>query len=129
MLGIHNEKLAVCPSAPNCVSSDAADSKHRIEPFRLLVPAEKAWREVQTRAAALPGAKVATAESHYLHVECRSKIFGFFDDLELHLRPQAGIIAVRSAARRGYFDFGVNRRRVEQLRSVLSARGALEPLR
>lgn len=126
MLGIHNEKLAVCPPAPNCVSSDAADSKHRIEPFRLLVPAEKAWQEAQTLAAALPGAKVATAESDYIHVECRSKVFGFIDDLELHLRPQEGIIAVRSAARLGYFDFGVNRKRVEQLRSELSARGVLE---
>lgn len=129
MLGIDNQKLALCPSTPNCVCSDASDSQHRIEPLRLREAAEDAWREVQSRAAALPGAKIVTAESDYLHVECRSKVFGFVDDLELHLRRQEGIIAVRSAARLGYFDFGVNRKRVEQLRSELSARGVLEPRR
>jgi uncharacterized protein (DUF1499 family) len=51
--------------------------------------------------------------------------FGFVDDLELHLRPQENAIAVRSAARLGYSDFGVNRRRVENLRNAVRRRGAI----
>jgi uncharacterized protein (DUF1499 family) len=59
----------------------------------------------------------------YLHAECRSAVFGFVDDLELHLRRQSNSIAVRSASRLGYRDFGVNRKRVERLRAVLAAQG------
>jgi uncharacterized protein (DUF1499 family) len=61
--------------------------------------------------------------SGYLHAECRSALLGFVDDLELHLRPSEGVIAVRSASRLGYSDFGVNRRRVEVLRASLISRG------
>jgi hypothetical protein len=59
----------------------------------------------------------------YLHAECSSAFFGFVDDLELHLRPSQNLIAVRSAARLGHGDFGVNRRRVENLRSLLINQG------
>lgn len=65
---------------------------------------------------------------NYLHAECRSTLIGFVDDLELHLRPAARVIAVRSAARIGRSDFGVNRRRVETLRAVLTQRGVLESM-
>jgi len=125
-LGIHNEKLAACPTSPNCVSSDAEAAEQQIEPLRLSVAAEDAWREAQAVVASLPGTKIVTVASDYLHAECRSTVFGFVDDLELHLRPEERLIAVRSAARLGYSDFGVNRKRVERLRSELIARGALE---
>jgi len=61
----------------------------------------------------------------YLHAECSSAFFGFVDDLELHLRPGQGTIAVRSAARLGHSDFGVNRKRVEKLRSLLTQQGVI----
>lgn len=124
--GIYNDKLAACPSSPNCVSSDAADSGQHIEPLSLAVAAEAAWQAAQAAVAALPGAKVTSVENHYLRAECHSTVFGFVDDLELHLRPAENVIAVRSAARLGYFDFGVNRKRVEKLRAELIARGVLE---
>ena len=63
------------------------------------------------------------AETDYLHAECASAIFGFVDDLELHLRTTEGMIAVRSAARLGYSDLGVNRRRIENLRALLVSQG------
>jgi uncharacterized protein (DUF1499 family) len=53
-------------------------------------------------------------------------MLGFVDDLELHLRPGAGIIAVRSASRTGRSDFGVNRSRVEDLRAALIKRGIVK---
>ncbi|MFT5144176.1 MAG: hypothetical protein ACI84D_002808, partial [Thalassolituus oleivorans] len=54
--------------------------------------------------------------------ESTSFFFRFVDDLELHHRPSLGIIAVRSASRIGRKDFGVNRKRVEQLRDLLSSK-------
>ena len=125
-LGINNSKLATCPASPNCVSSDAADADHHIEPFHLAGSPVEVWRMTKTIVAALPRTKIISAESNYLHAECRSALFGFVDDLELHLRPGERTMAVRSAARLGYADFGVNRKRVEQLRSELLRKGVIE---
>jgi uncharacterized protein (DUF1499 family) len=125
-LGVNNSKLATCPKSPNCVSSDATDGDHHIEPFRLAGPPVEAWRMTQSLVATLPRTKIITVENNYLHAECRSALFGFVDDLELHLRPEEGLMAVRSAARLGYADFGVNRKRVEQLRSELLRKGVIE---
>jgi len=125
-LGINNSKLAACPGSPNCVSSDAVDADHRIEPFRLAGVPDETWQKTQALVAALPRTKIITAESTYLHAECRSALFRFVDDLELHLRPEERIIAVRSAARLGYSDLGVNRKRVEELRSELLKHGIIE---
>jgi len=61
----------------------------------------------------------------YLHAECSSAFFGFVDDIELHLRSAQGVIAVRSAARLGHSDLGVNRKRVEKLRSLLTQQGVI----
>jgi uncharacterized protein (DUF1499 family) len=39
------------------------------------------------------------------------------DDAEFWLDPAAGVIQVRSASRLGSKDFGVNRKRIEAIRS------------
>ena len=75
--------------------------------------------------ADLPRTKIITQGPDYLHAECRSAVFGFVDDLELHLRPDNNIIAVRSAARLGYSDLGVNRKRDEGLRAKLLSQGVI----
>jgi uncharacterized protein (DUF1499 family) len=124
-LGIKDSRLAPCPSTPNCVSSDAAQGSHSVAAFQPIVSPSAAWRELRAVLASLPRAEVVTATDDYMHIECRSAVFGFVDDLEFHLRPSENIIAVRSAARLGHSDFGVNRRRVENLRSSLRRQGAI----
>jgi uncharacterized protein (DUF1499 family) len=124
-LGIHGGRLAPCPNSPNCVSSDAEDAVHSTHPFDLAAAPAEAWRVLRSLLADLPRTKLMTATSDYLHAECSSAVFGFVDDLELHLRPSEGIIAVRSAARHGYNDLGVNRKRVEKLRALLIKQGVV----
>ena len=124
-LGVRDGRLAPCPASPNCVSSDARDAEHAVEPLRLAQPAEKAWRNIREAVASLPRTAFVVETEDYLHAECRSALLGFVDDLELHLRPAEGIVAVRSASRLGYSDLGVNRKRVEELRAALRARGVL----
>ncbi len=48
----------------------------------------------------------------YLWVECRSKLLGFVDDLEVYLPEGEKVIHIRSASRLGYYDFGANKKRV-----------------
>ena len=124
-LGVHDGRLAPCAARPNCVSSDAADAAHRVEPFRLALPAPEAWAAARRAVAKLPRVTVVTEREGYLHAECESRLLRFVDDLELQLRPADGAIAVRSASRLGYSDLGVNRARVEELRERLRAQGAL----
>ncbi len=67
----------------------------------------RAWRECKSRAPT---------------AEFRSALFGFADDVEFHFDPP-GVIQVRSASRIGYSDFGVNRKRVEAIRTRFAASG------
>lgn len=122
-LGVTANRLAPCPASPNCVCSDCDSPKHQIPPLVLAVPAQQAWYAVHEQVAALHRTRIISVSDDYLHAEHRSVVFGFVDDVELHLRPEQGIIAVRSAARLGYYDFGVNRRRIEGLRSTLREGG------
>jgi uncharacterized protein (DUF1499 family) len=118
--------LGSCPFSPNCVSSDAIDPSHHVPPFTIILPAEEAWLLVKEAVKDIPRTELTEVSDNYLRAECRSTVFRFVDDLELELRPGEGIIAVRSASRTGHSDFGVNRRRVERLRSVLQSRGIVK---
>jgi len=124
--GVVDGHLTPCPESPNCVSSDAMDELHRVEPYRLKVAPEQAWRGLREAVEAQARVTVVSADDSYLHVEVRSAIFRFVDDVEFHLRAQDGIIAVRSAARVGYGDMGVNRQRVETIREMLRTRNLIE---
>lgn len=118
-LGLTDGKLAPCPDSPNCVSSQATDSRHAIAPFALDRPLGAAKEELKQAAAKLPRAKLISEQENYLHFEFRSLVFRFVDDVEFHLDAATKTIHVRSASRVGYGDFGVNRRRVETLRAQL----------
>jgi len=124
--GIVDGHLTPCPESPNCVSSDAMDELHRVEPYRLKAVPDQAWRGLRDIVEARERVTVMSADDTYLHVEVRSAIFRFVDDVEFHLRAQDGIIAVRSAARVGYGDMGVNRQRVETIREALRARNLIK---
>lgn len=124
-LGVKNSRLAPCPSSPNCVSSDDADSSHAVPAFQLALPPSEAWRVLRATVASLPRTTIIIETDDYLHAECSSAFFGFVDDLELHSRPTEKSIAVRSAARLGHSDLGVNRKRVENLRALLRQQGVI----
>jgi len=55
-------------------------------------------------------------EANYLRAEFRSAILRFVDDVEFLFSADQSVIDVRSASRVGYYDFGMNRRRIEDIR-------------
>ena len=95
-----NGRLSPCLARPNCVSSDADDPGRRVAPFTLSQEPDAAWGQVRSALEAIPGVAIVARTDAYLHAECRSILFGFVDDLELHLRPAESLIAIRSAAPR-----------------------------
>ncbi len=46
---------------------------------------------------------------------------GFIDDVQFLADEKAGVIHVRSASRIGYWDLGVNRKRIENIRKEYNA--------
>jgi uncharacterized protein (DUF1499 family) len=122
-LGFHSGKFKACPRKPNCVSSttDAqADAVHHIAPLRISGSASAAWQRLGEILAASPRAKLITQQPDYLHAEFKSARMGFVDDVEFALDANTGVIHVRSAARLGVRDFGVNRERIERIRRELA---------
>ena len=62
-----------------------------------------------------PRTRIVRQEPDYLKVECRSLIFRFVDDVEFVFDDEAREIHFRSASRLGRRDFGVNRKRMEEI--------------
>ncbi|NJO38004.1 MAG: DUF1499 domain-containing protein, partial [Rhizobiales bacterium] len=85
------------------------------------------WDGLKTVLAEQPRTRIVVSDDRYLHAEATSRVFGFIDDLEFLLRPEDRLIAVRSAARVGYADFGVNADRIETIRVALTAKGLVSP--
>ena len=117
-LGAKNGKLAPVVNSPNNVSSqaDINDRAHYVAPFKFTGDAAAAFQKLVKLVQAQPRAKVITHDGQYLHAEFSSSLMGFVDDVEFLLAPEQMVIDVRSAARLGSSDFGVNRKRVESLR-------------
>jgi len=112
--------LAPCPDTPNCVWSGAADPRHAIAPIAATPPLAEALARLVRLAAAMPGARIVTVRADYAHLEFETPLMGFVDDVEFAIGPAAGAIQVRSASRVGRSDFGVNRRRIEELRAAFA---------
>ena len=108
--------LSPCPSSPNCVSSLSQDEDHYIEPFLCSLPFEEARTALAEAIAMIKGGRVVVSEGRYLRAEFVSNWLKFVDDVEFVIDEKSGIINLRSASRVGYSDFGVNRRRIEELR-------------
>lgn len=126
-IGVQNNRLSACPGSPNCVASDAQDTEHRLEPFQLIGNSGTGWPNIVAAVTSTPRTTVISQTDNYLHAECRSRVFRFVDDLELLLDEENGIISIRSAARLGKSDFGVNRKRIESLRQALTEKGVIRP--
>jgi uncharacterized protein (DUF1499 family) len=111
--------FAACPERPSCVSSLATDDVHRVAALAYTgdpATALSMLREVVERM----GGKIAHESPGYLHAVFTTPKMRYRDDLELLVLPE-GKIEVRSISRFGYRDFGVNRRRVDELRQAFEA--------
>ena len=107
-----------CPSSPNCVSSFEQGSR-RILPLSFPGKDTATIREIlRAWIQQNPNAHITYLGDDLIKAEFKSRVFGFIDDLTLLIQPDS-LVDVRSASRTGYYDFGVNRDRVEKLRKAL----------
>ena len=114
------ETLPPCPDSPNCVSSLAGDERQRVEPFSIQGSPSGAMALLRQVIQGMPRARVTFASGRHLQAEFRT-ILGFIDDVSCVVDEGKGVIQVRSASRIGYWDLGVNRKRVEKIREHYDA--------
>lgn len=122
-LGIEQERLSACPSTPNCVSSQAEDEAHYIDPLLAKGSSEKIKNDILRVLNDFQGAKIVATDDHYIRAEFTSALLRFVDDIEFYF-PKTSLeettVYVRSASRVGRSDFGVNKKRVESVRRELA---------
>jgi uncharacterized protein (DUF1499 family) len=121
-----SKKLPLCPNSPNCVSSQSTDEKHFIAPFKIVADTKQVWIALKQALQNQTRTVITQESDNTLTAEATSLIFRFVDDINIILDEKQKLIHIRSASRIGYGDFGVNRRRVEQLRAQLKKGGFIE---
>lgn len=117
--GLVNGRLQPCQSKPNCVCSCQDDEAHHISP--LPFSSEETLDQIQAFFSTNYIAQVVEKSPNYLHIVITTPTLRFKDDLVFVVNHEKGIIEVRSASRVGYSDVGVNRTRIEALRSSLKS--------
>ena len=101
-------ELKPCIQISHCVREEL-DVENIVEPF------EKVKQIIENT----PRTKIVENDGDYLHAEVTSRIMKYVDDLEVSYIPENNKIVIRSESRVGEGDFGVNKKRVELIKSYL----------
>jgi uncharacterized protein (DUF1499 family) len=119
-----NFALDSCTPLLNCVSSTSSIFIYRVDPIQLTFTLDKiSWEKIKSVAVDLQGASINDSRFGYLDITCSSKLFSFPDFLEILVSEDLKSLDIRSQSFIGFFDFGVNRRRVENLTRELVSLG------
>lgn len=126
-LGVREGRLKPPSATENSVSSQAGlyptapmRAYAEIAPLALRGDGPATIARLRSLIEATPGAVVVEARPDYLYARFQSRWLGFVDDVEFWFDPAAERIELRSASRLGRRDLGVNRARIEALRTALA---------
>jgi len=117
-LGLQNGRLKACPDSPNCVCSESnsqSDAEHFIQ---AMTGNAQTWVQLQ-QVLLKQGGDIQITTGDYMHVTFNSAVFHYVDDVEVRFDKINSRIYLRSASRVGRSDFGVNRKRIENIKKAL----------
>ncbi len=128
-LGLRDGKLKPPSKTPNSVSSQAGlwpDHPMRayaeIAPLPLKGDGPASMLRLKSVVENMPGARVVESRPDYLYAQFTTPLMKYVDDTEFWFDPTVNVIQLRSASRVGGKDYGVNRRRIDEIRRLLEAR-------
>ena len=114
--------------SPNDYLVCPVDVCQKAKPDRISPVFQMPARDLKNRLEALcsdfPRSAIVSAEDTHIVVEQRSLVFRFPDTIDIEIievGKDTSTVAVYSRSRYGYYDFGVNRRRVENWLLELAA--------
>ena len=62
-----------------------------------------------------PRIKIINIQKDYLHALATSRVMKYVDDIEIKKSEKENILKVKSQSRNGFYDLGVNKRRINTL--------------
>jgi uncharacterized protein (DUF1499 family) len=128
-IGVNNDRLKPPSKTRNSVSSQAylyADHVQlqyaSIEPLPFKNNnAANSMQALISVLKSMPNMTIIDAKPDYIYAQSQTKWLKFIDDVEFWVNPAKSVIDVRSASRLGREDFGVNRKRIEEIRAAYMA--------
>lgn len=112
---VNHKPLATCPDSPNCVSTKSTDLENAMRPLPYLGTRDESRERLILVLRNMKRCTIVTAKPTYVHAEFRSALFEFVDDVAFVFDDNTRLIHFRSASRTGYYDFGANRNRMENI--------------
>jgi uncharacterized protein (DUF1499 family) len=110
----------LCPlDKPNCVSSANTEPTFAAAQFRVNGETVAMMAQLKRAIATEPRAEIVFESPSRLDVVFTSALFRYRDDAAFQLNPPQHTIDFRSKSRVGHSDLGVNRDRIERLRTAL----------
>ncbi len=104
--------LSPCPDAPNCVSTQSKKPRHAMRPLPFNGTKDQSRNRITAIIRGLKGSKIIETSDSYIYARFRTRFLRFIDDIEFFLDDTARTAHFRSGSRVGYYDFGLNRRRM-----------------
>ena len=80
---------------------------------------ERPFEEIKTFIENTPRTEIVEINGDYLHAEATTRWMRYVDDLEVSFLPESNILLIRSESRVGESDLGVNKKRVDLLKSKM----------
>ena len=96
--------LSACRNYGNCIFENWA-----------VKDSDKAFKDLIVIVENTPRLEIIEKDHSYLHAIATSRIMHFIDDIEINNLKEKKILQVKSSSRLGFFDLGVNKRRVQTL--------------
>ncbi|MFW5443911.1 MAG: DUF1499 domain-containing protein [Methylococcaceae bacterium] len=109
-------KLTPCPNSPNCVSSQSKSAFSQISPLSYKMSEIQAIDKIKKIMLEMPRTTLIKETDQYLHIEYRTAILKFVDDVEIIINDTEKVIHLRSASRLGFWDIGANKRRINGIK-------------
>ena len=107
--------LPPCPDKPNCVSTRSPDPARRMEPLPFVGTREETRNRILEIVRGMDRSEVLQVSDSTVHALFRSRLFRFVDDVLFLFDEAERLVHFRSASRVGTYDFGANRRRMEEI--------------
>ena len=99
-----NNILGTCSNPNNCVFQSWK-----------VTNVDESFKELIDILKNTPRIKIINIKEDYLHALATSRVMKFIDDIEIKKSKKGNILKVKSKSRTGFYDLGVNKRRINTL--------------
>ncbi|UTT42682.1 DUF1499 domain-containing protein [Exiguobacterium aurantiacum] len=101
--------------SPNAVSTETAIEALRMDPLSYGRDRTESMETIKMVMGQLPRTELVEETDDTFHYVVSSKVMRFKDDVEFRFDDETRQIEFRSASRLGHYDFGVNRKRMQDV--------------